>query len=441
MAINFSFLRIDDKDHEEKTEETFSVVESFEDRTDCLKKIISEFEEHLAKSVDHSLGYPLNLNCNPYIALSPLFCFHINNCGDAFNESNFSSNSKRFELGVLNWFARLWEIRKNEYWGYITNGGTEGNLHGILLGRELLPDGILYVSKETHYSIFKIARMYRMDCKVIDASIKGEIDCNDLKEKLKQNKDKPAIINVNIGTTFKGGVDNLDLVIETLYECGFSENRFYIHCDAALYGLMLPLLEQEPSLSFKKPIGSIAVSAHKLLGSPMPCGVLMTRKKYISLLATRIDYIACLDTTISGSRNGHAAVFMWYGLNIKGLMGLKREINACLKNARYLRDGLRNAGISTMLNDNSNIVVFERPLEKYFKNNWELSCVGNMAHVVVMQHVTTQVLDEFLEDLVRHRSSWYGSFDDVRPPCIAEEIGTSNCACFEHGKGFETSMF
>lgn len=50
-----------------------------------------------------------------------------------------------------------------EYWGYITTCGTEGNLHGILVGRENLPDGILYASSESHYSVFKAARMYRMD--------------------------------------------------------------------------------------------------------------------------------------------------------------------------------------------------------------------------------------------------------------------------------------
>jgi len=31
------------------------------------------------------------------------------------------------------------------------------------VGRETLPDGILYASRETHYSVFKAARMYRMD--------------------------------------------------------------------------------------------------------------------------------------------------------------------------------------------------------------------------------------------------------------------------------------
>lgn len=40
----------------------------------------------------------------------------------------------------------------------------------------------------------------------------GEIDCADLKVHLLRNKGKPAILNVNIGTTVKGAVDDLDQV-------------------------------------------------------------------------------------------------------------------------------------------------------------------------------------------------------------------------------------
>lgn len=61
----------------------------------------------------------------------------------------------------------------------------------------MLPDGILYASRESHYSVFKAARMYRMECVKIDCLMSGEIDCADFKAKL--NQDKPAIINVNIG--------------------------------------------------------------------------------------------------------------------------------------------------------------------------------------------------------------------------------------------------
>jgi hypothetical protein len=69
-----------------------------------------------------------------YGALAQLQHFSINNLGDPFIESNYGVHSRQFEVGVLDWFARLWELEKDEYWGYITNCGTEGNLHGILVG-------------------------------------------------------------------------------------------------------------------------------------------------------------------------------------------------------------------------------------------------------------------------------------------------------------------
>ena len=47
---------------------------------------------------------------------------------------SYMLNSYEFELCVLEWYAKLWEIEKNEYWGYVTNGGTEGNLYAMLVG-------------------------------------------------------------------------------------------------------------------------------------------------------------------------------------------------------------------------------------------------------------------------------------------------------------------
>ena len=56
--------------------------------------------------------------------------------------------------------------------------------------------------------------------------------------------DCTIIYMYNVGTTVKGGVDDLDLVIKTLSETGFTEDRFYIHCDGALFGFMLPFVDK-----------------------------------------------------------------------------------------------------------------------------------------------------------------------------------------------------
>ncbi|CAN6438984.1 unnamed protein product [Victoria cruziana] len=400
------------------------------DREAYMAGVLARYRKSLIERTRHHLGYPYNLDFD-YGALGQLQHFSINNLGDPFIESNYGVHSRQFEVGVLDWFARLWELEKNEYWGYITNCGTEGNLHGILVGREVLPDGILYASRESHYSVFKAARMYRMGCIKVNTQTSGEIDCADFRAKLLQNKDKPAIVNVNIGTTVKGAVDDLDLVIKTLEETGFGRDRFYIHCDGALFGLMMPFVKRAPKVSFKKPIGSVSVSGHKFVGCPMPCGVQITRLEHINTLSRNVEYLASRDATIMGSRNGHAPIFLWYTLNRKGYKGFQKEVQKCLRNAHYLKDRLLAAGIGAMLNELSSTVVFERPHDEEFIRKWQLACQGNIAHVVVMPNIDIEKLDNFTNELIEKREIWFQD-GKAEAPCIAEEIGEGNCMCARH---------
>lgn len=48
----------------------------------------------------------------------------------------------------------------------------------------------------------------------------------------------------------KGVIDDLGLVIQTLEE-RFTRDRFYIHCDAALFGMMLPFMKGMSNNSIK----------------------------------------------------------------------------------------------------------------------------------------------------------------------------------------------
>ncbi|KAI3906071.1 hypothetical protein MKW92_019090 [Papaver armeniacum] len=407
--------------------------ENTSEREAYMANILAIYESSMTERTKHHLGFPFNLDFD-YGVLSSLQNFYINNCGDPFIESSYAVHSRKFEVGVLEWFARLWELENHEYWGYITNGGTEGNFHGILLGREAFPNGILYASEDSHYSVFKAARMYRMKCVKVNTLISGEIDYADFKAKLLRNKNKPAIVNVNIGTTVKGGIDNLDLVIETLKTIGFSEDKFYIHCDGALFGLMMPFVEHAPKISFKKPIGSISVSGHKFVGCPMPCGVQITRLDHVNALSRNVEYIGSRDATITGGRSGHAPIYLWYALNRKGCCGIQKEVQLCLANAQYLKDRLRAEGIGAMLNEFSNIVVFERPQNEELIQKWQLACQGNIAHIVVMPNVTNEKLDDFLNDLIQKRSTWSGK-GKVQPFCISSDVGKENCACQRHGEG------
>ncbi|XP_057422613.1 serine decarboxylase 1-like [Lotus japonicus] len=427
------------RDQEEKNEEiqenneqmnNLDITNFFGETRVNLSKIIAKYVVMLNQNKQRCLGFPVNLEFD-YDALTPLLHYHLNNAGDPFLGSGYAQNSAKFEVCVLDWFAKLWEIEKNDYWGYVTTGGTEGNLHGILMGREKFQDGILYTSQNSHYSLFKIAMMYRMRCVKVNTLVSGEMDCADLKALLLSNKDKPAIINLNIGTTMKGAIDDIDLVIQTLEESGFSRDRFYIHCDGALSGIMLPFLKQALKINFKKPIGSISISGHKFLGCPIPCGVAITRLEHVNALSRDVEYIESRDVTITGSRCGLAAIFLWYALQERGLLGLKREARMCIANARHLLNKLHDNGIGAMRNEFSITVVFERPPDDDFVRKWSLSCEGDVAHVVVMKHVTIEMIDSFVGELVKKRSIWFQG-GQIKPPCIANTVGRENCACALH---------
>lgn len=366
---------------------------------DEIDIILAEFEMDMNAKTKYHLGYPYNLDfdCRQ---LHGLLKYSINNLGDPFIESNYGVHSRMFEIAVLDWFASLWDISKHDYWGYITACGTEGNLHGLYVGRENTKNGVLYASEESHYSVFKAARMYKIELEKIKCNKDGTINIDDLQDKLAKNKNlgKQAIINVNVGTTLKGGIDDLDSVIESLRVGGYAENEFYIHCDGALVGIMVSFLEKQ-YLTFKKPIGSISVSGHKFIGSPVPCGVIITKLDCIKVLSNDIDYINSRDATIMGSRNGHGPLYLWYTLVKKGKQGIQYDVLRCIDNAKYLAKRLIEIDIQEVaVNKWSNTVVFKEPCAKITKK-WQLACSGGLCHIVVMPNVDISKLDCFIADL------------------------------------------
>lgn len=131
----------------------------------------------------------------------------------------------------------------------------------------------------------------------------------------------------------------------------------------------------------------------------MPCGVALCRREHVERVEQHIDYLNSNDTTIMGSRNGQAALYMWYSLRKKGLAGIKRDVVHCMDTARYLRDELLSIGVQSSLNDLSTTVVLERPLEEDFIKRWQLACEEDIAHVVVMPNVNRTKVDQFVEEL------------------------------------------
>ncbi|MCF6801610.1 aminotransferase class I/II-fold pyridoxal phosphate-dependent enzyme [Thiotrichales bacterium 19S3-11] len=159
----------------------------------------------------------------------------INNCGDPFSGSNYKLNTHEFEQNVIMFFAKLYHLHSN-YWGYVTNGGTEGNLCAINIAKNIYKDGIIYYSTSSHYSVPKAINMTRSQSIMINSDASGEIDYNHLLNQLTKNQSKPAIIICNIGTTVTGAIDNLDTIKSILKKASISQSVLYsLRCCISRY--------------------------------------------------------------------------------------------------------------------------------------------------------------------------------------------------------------
>ena len=361
------------------------------------KRIDSLFDE-LRFLSDMQIGYPTNQHFD-YSLLYPFLEFSINNVGDPFHDSNYRVNSHEIEREVIATFANLMHLSPDETWGYVTSGGTEGNMYGLYMAREMFPEGVVYFSQDTHYSVRKNLRVLNYRNIMIRSLDNGEIDYEDLRETIRINRHLPVVVMANIGTTMKGAVDNLDKIREIFDDLAISSS--YIHADAALSGMILPFVDDPQPYGFDAGIDSVAISGHKMIGSPLPCGVVLTKSDYVGRVARSIEYVGAMDTTLSGSRNAVTPLMLWYAFEQHGLEGFRGIVQEALDVAQYAVEEFNANGIAAWRNKNSITVVIPRPSDTVV-NKWQMAPYENVAHIITVPNVTRDKIDEAVADCVQN---------------------------------------
>ena len=360
---------------------------------------LDAFWHYCSENQYFNVGYPESADFD-YSYLQRFMQFSLNNCGDWGAECNYLLNSFEFEKEVMQYFARLFNIPFDASWGYVTNGGTEGNMFACYLARELFPSGTLYYSRDTHYSVAKIVRLLRIKSCVVDSLPGGEMDEDDLIRKIVAQGEANPIIFANIGTTLRGAVDNITSIQRRLAQAGIPRNDYYLHADAALSGMILPFVERPQPFTFADGIDSIAVSGHKMIGSPIPCGIVVAKRQHVERISVDIDYISAPDRTISGSRNGHTPLIMWAAIRCRSFAEWRHRTGRCLAMAQYAVDRFRDAGIPAWRHDNSITVVFPAPGPAV----WRKHCVAtseNISHLVATgHHHDSRRIDVLIDDAI-----------------------------------------
>lgn len=163
----------------------------------------------------HHLGYPGNFHEN-----SPFYQYFrqleeqlplLNNIGDVFDEGNARLHSKKWERDILQMFADKFGLG-DDWWGYLTSGGSESNDWAINQGRSLLGKSVFYYSQGAHYSIIKSSsNLIREDIPTIGPDDE-RIDVDILTQRIKDNYERlglAANIVLTWGTTKYGAIDDV----------------------------------------------------------------------------------------------------------------------------------------------------------------------------------------------------------------------------------------
>ncbi len=356
---------------------------------------IDDLRAKLAEARDSFLGYPVSKDFD-YTELFNFLKFPINNLGDPYNDSTYRVQTHDMEREVITFFARLFRADQDDYWGYVTNGGSESNLYGLYIARELYPKAMVYYSESTHYSVKKNIHLLNIPSIVIRSQDNGEIDYEDLKNTLQMNRHKPAIVLSTFGTTMREAKDDVGKIKSILKTLAIQDH--YIHCDAALSGSYGPFMNPRVPFDLKDGADSISISGHKFIGSPFPAGVILTKRSYRDRISKGISYIGSLDTTITGSRNGHNVLFLWYTIMKMGPAGLKARYEKSLATAEYCQARLQEKGIQAERNPGAITVVLPKVV-KAVKEKWQLATEGNITHVVCMPNVSKEDIDRFIDEV------------------------------------------
>lgn len=357
-------------------------------------------------------GYPINQHSalhdfyEWYIA-SGMDVINLNNAGDPMSDKPQKMSSQFFEREVIEYFTPLYGFDKDSVWGLVTHSGTDGNNHGIYFGANYLFNltgkmPIVYVSDEAHYSNMRLCDLQNLEVRLIKSDAMGRMIPQELEKSL--DTSRPALMVFAMGSTFKGAIDDQDALNEVLDS--HPEVAVYRHVDAALFGGYLPFTVHNNMVSHKTMrFDAIAISGHKFFGIDSPSGLfLCTRKIYDNQNNFNVTYLNGNMKMINCSRDAIQPLKFWWLIQRVGYDGWSKQAQQMLECTAYLKQQLENIGWPCWSNEYSNTVFFKRPSpeichEYTLALGYDEHFGGELAHIVVMQHVTKEKIDKFITAL------------------------------------------
>jgi sulfinoalanine decarboxylase/sulfinoalanine decarboxylase/aspartate 1-decarboxylase len=226
--------------------------------------------------------------------------------------------------------------------GTFPTGGSMANFMGLLMARDqhnatikhagVQETLIAYSSTESHYSIAKnaaFAGIGRDNIRYITTDNQGAMRADALATQIRVDIEaglSPFFVNATAATTVLGVYDPLEALAKVC-----KEHKIWLHVDAALGGAVMFSETYNYLLKGSEYTDSFTFNAHKMLGVPLSCSMLLARNKnhLYESFSNDADYLYQGDDddlnlgkmSIQCGRRNDALKFwtLWKSVGTKGL--------------------------------------------------------------------------------------------------------------------------
>ncbi|MCH9661092.1 MAG: PLP-dependent decarboxylase [Bacteroidetes bacterium] len=246
--------------------------------------------------------------------------------------------------------------------GTFASGGSMTNFMGMLMARDAKDQTvkhsgvsskmIVYTSAQSHYSTPKNAAFSgigRDQVRNVPVDDQGCMSITALEEMIQKDitaGDTPTLINATAGTTVLGAFDHVDSIADIAHKY-----NIWLHVDGAYCGSVIFSKKYSSLLKGLHKVDSFSLNAHKMMGTPLTCSLLMVKnKKHLHdsfsndanyLYQTDHDEFNLGKTSLQCGRRNDALKF-WTLWKSVGSRGLEAMVDKQFSLADIARDYVRS---------------------------------------------------------------------------------------------------
>jgi tyrosine decarboxylase/aspartate 1-decarboxylase len=283
--------------------------------------------------------------------------------------------------------------------GYIASGGTEANIQAVRMARNraVSSDPNVVVPESAHFSFQKAADVLAIELRIAPLTEEHTVDVNAVRRFC---DDDTALVVGVAGTTEYGRVDPIPELAAVA-----DEYDALMHVDAAWGGFVLPFTDHEWNFEHAD-VDTMTIDPHKMGQAAIPAGGLLAREhELFDGLAVDTPYLeSARQATLTGTRSGAGVASTAAALRELWPEGYRAQYERSRANADWFAEALSDRGFDVVEPDLP-LVAAEVPTELFEalrEVGWRVSRTGSgEMRVVMMPHVTHQMLEAFIGDIDR----------------------------------------